>query len=179
LACCHIAKLNSPWALFAHLEGAIKMKNLISSLILFTGIALADNGHDHSKMGGSLTPAASTTGAQDQCKKPEMCAKQGMGHCGPMNASQMVATSDGGVVVKCGKMLVKFDKNLKKVKEVEMECPCAKCDGTQMKGHSMEGMGNKGGTEMPPRHPEMGMSKDGAAKPAESAKPKAAEPAKK
>jgi hypothetical protein len=55
-----------------------------------------------------------------------------------MTECQMVATSDGGVIVKMGTMLMKYDKDLKMVKEVEMKVDtdammkkmmdmCAKC----------------------------------------------------
>ena len=38
-----------------------------------------------------------------------------------MTECQMVATSDGGVIVKMGTMLMKYDKDLMMVKEVTMK----------------------------------------------------------
>jgi hypothetical protein len=47
------------------------------------------------------------------------------GKCGHGGASQsLVATTDGGVVVLCGNHLIKFDKNLKQISDVELKCSC-------------------------------------------------------
>ena len=68
----------------------------------------------------------------DQCHKGhEMmkcgmmpCGMMGMGHmAGKMMKKDMIATNDGGVVVMIGKRLLKYDKNLKLVKEVEIAMP--------------------------------------------------------
>ncbi|MCX7926969.1 MAG: hypothetical protein N2606_02395 [Candidatus Omnitrophica bacterium] len=40
------------------------------------------------------------------------------------DCKKIVATSDGGVVIWWGSKLIKFDKDLKKVGEVELEIPC-------------------------------------------------------
>jgi hypothetical protein len=46
----------------------------------------------------------------------------GMGHgCAMMKGKSLVATADGGVVVMCCNKLLKYDKNLVLVKEVEIK----------------------------------------------------------
>ncbi len=54
----------------------------------------------------------------------------------PKDKPYMVATSDGGVVILTGKKLVKYDKDLNLVKEVEIksDCGCAKDDDMGMMG---------------------------------------------
>ncbi len=66
---------------------------------------------------------------QDGKGMGDMCHRKGMGdksmRGGMMcnhEKSSLVATSDGGVVILCGNRLMKFDKNLKKVSEIELAC---------------------------------------------------------
>lgn len=56
---------------------------------------------------------------------------------GGMMQQSMVATSDGGVVIRSGDKLVKYDKNLNVVKEAEVKMDkkgCAMKDCPMMKG---------------------------------------------
>lgn len=56
---------------------------------------------------------------------------------GGMMQQSMVATSDGGVVIRAGDKLVKYDKNLNVVKEAEVTIDkkgCAMKDCPMMKG---------------------------------------------
>ena len=105
-----------------------------------------------------------------KCMPHSKCGPKGVMH------SNLVATTDGGVVVLCGKHLVKFDKNLKVVKEVEMECACCAKKGEE----AGQGMG-----DMCPRHGDKHDTDKKApeAKPADAKKAapevKPAEPAKK
>jgi hypothetical protein len=108
---------------------------------------------------------------------------RGMPHpkCGPKGGmhSTLVATTDGGVVVLCGKQLVKYDKNLKLVKEVELECSCCAKKGDE----AGKGMGemcprSHGGDDKKPDEKKGEESKPAdVKKAAPEAKP--AEPAKK
>ncbi len=95
------------------------------------GVALAEHEPGHGKMGGEIAHG----------KKGPDCGPMGMGGHG---GSTLVATTDGGVVVRCGNELLKYDKNLKLVKSVEIECAkCCKKDSA-MSGDDM-GMCHKPG----------------------------------
>jgi hypothetical protein len=98
---------------------------------LFSTFAFAHN-HGEGKMGGDMA------GKHEQCKSKDCCKSQ-----------SMLATSDGGVIILCGKSLMKYDKNLKLVKEVEVECSaCCKKDSASA--------GSDGQCE---RHPKKEMGK--------------------
>lgn len=108
------------------------MKTAVVALAmgLLTSFAFAHN-HGEGKMGGTIA------GKQEQCKSKGCCKSQ-----------SMLATADGGVIILCGKSLMKYDKNLKLVKEVEVECSaCCKKDSTAMgadgqcERHPMKEMG--------------------------------------
>jgi hypothetical protein len=91
------------------------IRTLASALALVfasSGLAIAEHEHGHADMGGEIAMG----------KGGHECGPMGMGGHG---GSNLVATSDGGVVVRCGNELFKYDKNLKLVKQVEIEC--AKC----------------------------------------------------
>jgi len=76
-------------------------------------------------------------------KKCMMCPM----HCGMMMKKMMIATSDGGVIVMAGKKLIKYDKDLNLVKEVEIKMDmekmmkdCPMCH-EMMEHHDMKGKG--------------------------------------
>lgn len=64
---------------------------------------------------------------------------------GMMHKDSLVATSDGGVVVLSGPRLIKFDKDLNVVKEVEM--PRGKKPGQEMQNQSANASGNSAAPE--------------------------------
>ena len=109
------------------------MKNislLTVALFLSTGWAFANEGMMHGQAGQGM-----------MCKR--------MMHHGMMEKSQMVATTDGGVVVKMGNKLLKYDKNLKLVKEVELNVDMGHM--YPMKGKMM---GGENGTPPPSPVPQ-------------------------
>ena len=75
-------------------------------------------------------------GKQGKMEKCEKCGKMGDECCckgmhrmgGMMMHKTIIATEDGGVVVMMGDKLVKYDKNLNLVKEVEFNMEEEECD---------------------------------------------------
>lgn len=53
-------------------------------------------------------------------------------HCGMMMGKSVTATSDGGVIVSVGNKLMKYDKNLKLVKEAEIKVNMAEMQKKMM-----------------------------------------------
>ncbi len=95
------------------------------------GLSLYAN--ESGKMGKDMakeTPAAQCArmgGPMGPMGGPMVGHGGGCGHggkCGHGASQSMVATTDGGVVVLCGNHLIKFDKNLKQVADVELKCAC-------------------------------------------------------
>jgi hypothetical protein len=121
---------------FIQLEENLMFKTIRNALAalsigLLSSFAFAHN-HGEGKMGGDIA------GKHEQCKTKGCCKSQ-----------SMLATADGGVIILCGKSLMKYDKNLKLVKEVEVECSaCCKKDSTSA--------GSDGQCE---RHPKKEMGK--------------------
>jgi hypothetical protein len=66
-----------------------------------------------------------------------------------MMAKQMVATSDGGVIILIGHKIIKYDKNLNLVKEAEIKMDMEEMKEGMMekKGHHHMGKCNKGDKE--------------------------------
>jgi hypothetical protein len=65
---------------------------------------------------------------------------------GMMGGSSLIATSDGGVVVLMGNKLIKYDKDLNLVKEVEIKIDWETMNKTMTEHHKMM-MGASSGTE--------------------------------
>jgi hypothetical protein len=96
-------------------------------------------------------------GKEMMCGKDCMCMKDKAGMCSKMMGQMgmtMVATENGGVIVLAGNKLMKFDKDLAMIKEVEIKMDMAKMkeemEGCAMgkKGEMMkEGAGVKEGAE--------------------------------
>jgi hypothetical protein len=87
-------------------------------------------------------------------KKGMMCPM----HCGMM-MKKMIATSDGGVIVMAGKKLIKYDKDLNLVKEVEIKMDmekmmkdCPMCQEMMEHHNKMKGKGMEAKEEMDARH---------------------------
>lgn len=124
----------------------------LTMAIAATSLAFAEHDHGPGKMGEDMAMGMKHHG----------CGPMGMGGHG---GSNLVATSDGGVVVRCGNELLKYDKNLKLVKSVEIECAkCCKKDSASAEGEM--GMCHKPGKSGM-------MEKSMEPKKADDAKPKA------
>jgi hypothetical protein len=81
----------------------------------------------------------------------DMMMQRGMGYgmhpmSGMMGGSSLVATSDGGVVVLMGNKLIKYDKDLNLVKEVEIKIDWENWNKMMMQHHNMM-MGTSSGAE--------------------------------
>ncbi len=70
-------------------------------------------------------PSDTTNGGQMQCPghgmAPGQCMGQGMGACAMMLRPQVIPTSDGGVIVLMGNKMIKYDKNLNRKQEVNIQ----------------------------------------------------------
>jgi hypothetical protein len=114
-------------------------------------------------LGGLLVLSLSVVFAEDKPNKqmPGMMGQGmiGKGMMGSMMEKKIIATQDGGVVIWAGNKLIKYDKDLKLVKEVEL-----KVDMGQMQQQMMENRMEKGcaGGEFKadyPYHHKMGSPK--------------------
>lgn|GEM_PF-4120578 len=105
--------------MFASIQ-KMTLAGLFAMALALPAAGLADEKHDHGAMGG------------------EMKAKGMMHHgCAKAMGGDMIALADGGLVVKCGNQLMKYDKDLKPVAKAVIECDCcakdAKCDKEKSK----------------------------------------------
>jgi hypothetical protein len=88
--------------------------------------------------------------AQEHSRKDKKFDKHGkMAMMGMMMKKEMVASSDGGVIVLSGNKLLKYDKNLKLVKEVEIKSECNEMmkDKHKKHGEKAEGKEEESGAE--------------------------------
>jgi hypothetical protein len=105
-------------------ERKIKMKRLvlfvIVGLLIVSTAYIVSAGQQNEKTDGGMTPKA----CMPNCPMPNgpmsncpMCPAM----CQSMMSKSLVATNDGGVILMTGCQLVKYDKDLNKVKEVQIE----------------------------------------------------------
>ncbi len=90
----------------------------VLSVLLAAGTAFAGEGVMHGAIGAG-------PGMMDgDMKQHGMMMKEKMKRYGmkEMCSPSMVASNDGGVIVMMGKKLMKYDKHLNLVKQVEMKC---------------------------------------------------------
>jgi hypothetical protein len=122
-------------------------------LILFLSFVFAEDKvqNKNEAQPAAQTPEMKESGMMGQGMMGQGMMGQGMmgqgmmgqGMMGSMMDKKIVATQDGGIVVWAGNKLIKYDKDLKLVKEVEL-----KIDMAQMKQQMMEDrdkMGCSGG----------------------------------
>jgi hypothetical protein len=131
--------------------------------LFFSSFAQAQDqtGQTGGTMGGQMIN-------QGQMMNQGQMSPYGPRHLGMMAGlmgGSMVATSDGGVVLFVGQKLMKFDKNLKLVKEVEVKIDiaalqktmqemwqnCPQCWKRRMGPRGGRMMGPGGGQMMPPQ----------------------------
>jgi hypothetical protein len=96
-----------------------------------------EKGADKAKMSGMMGEMGGDMKCEKRGEKPEGFGPHGF--CPPMGKHEnLVATTDGGVVVLRGHELLKFDKNLKLTKQVDIEAECcAKKEGAATSGMEM------------------------------------------
>lgn len=105
---------------------------IVMNVVLFAGFCVLASAYAE-QMKGSMTGTGMTegdmmgdegmTGSQammmPQGKMMGMCSMHGM-MMKTMFGKHIVATQDGGIVVMAGNKLIKFDKDLNRIKEVEI-----------------------------------------------------------
>jgi hypothetical protein len=101
---------------------------LVALPLVFSALAFAEEpGMPGSIMQEEKAPAKECQGKMKMgekgmmkcCKGREGCCMQGM--MGSMMSKQIIATTDGGIVVLAGNKITKFDKDLNLVKEAEIK----------------------------------------------------------
>jgi len=110
-------------------ERKIKMKRLvlfvIVGLLIVSTAYIVSAGQQNEKTDGGMTPKACMPNCpmsncpMPNCPMPNCLMCQAM--CKSMMSKSLVATDDGGVILMTGCQLVKYDKDLNKVKEVQIE----------------------------------------------------------
>jgi hypothetical protein len=100
----------------------MKKATMFILVVLFMATSFTSFAQDPSEMKGSMM------GGKGMMKKGMMMPHGEMRGMGPMSGMMkmmmpqaVVATEDGGIVVMAGNKLMKFDKNLNLVKEVEIK----------------------------------------------------------
>lgn len=101
------------------------MKKVLFLSLTILASVLIGSSFSSAQMHGSMR------GEMKGMKDMEMMSKCPM--CKMKMEKKVVATSDGGVVILMGTTLAKYDKNLKLVNEVTLECK----DGCDKKGMKM------------------------------------------
>ncbi len=107
----------------------------ITAVLVLTvsGLALAQMDKDKGMMGGGMMKG-------DMMEKGGMMGGKMMGMCPMMQSmmqKQVVATSDGGIIVVMGNKITKYDKDLNVIKEVEQKMDM---EGMQKMMESMKSM---------------------------------------
>ena len=93
----------------------LKLLALLIAALMFCPVITFAQGSDENK-----EPATQEAMKEKPVEKESMGGKMMMGMMGMM-PKQMVATSDGGVIVLIGNKLLKYDKDLNLVKETELK----------------------------------------------------------
>jgi hypothetical protein len=115
-----------------------KAVGIVSFVTMFLMVSLGAFAQEVAKP--TDTTVVKTEKIAGKCCKGDKEMKEGfmpqmmMGH---MMTKQMVATSDGGVIVLVGNKIIKYDKNLNLVKETEikMDMEGMKCGMMEKKWH--------------------------------------------
>lgn len=88
-------------------------------IIALAGLVLASFAQGYGQMEGQMMGQEQMMGKEG--KGPMGGMQSDFGMMGAMRSGQMIATSDGGVIVMMGNKLYKYDKDLNLKKEVEIK----------------------------------------------------------
>jgi hypothetical protein len=111
------------------------MKSIILLAMVLVGLSTVSFAEDPDDTMGSMMGGGMMKGPDKGCGMGSMQSMMGM-------MSNIVATSDGGVVVMIGNKLYKYDKNLKLVKETEIKIDMKSMQRMMERGGTVQDKGN-------------------------------------